>query len=448
MTALIEAAHLHDGDAAVYLCGPPPMVEAVRGFFSGQDYEPSGFYYEKFALAAKPDDEAGEKAAPEPQASEPEKGPDAERSVGGTRIGTETDAEDTGDPVPETVVAVPSGDGSPDDMLTLRGREGRGILGREVLRVPDLEPLYSKGEPESVGSPEAAWRITGQLVSSAFSDGQVTDLDPDDDGLLVGAGRNVLAQELLPPAELEPLTAPAPAPAPVTDDTVSADGYVIGEEHPSIDKSDAIFDARRALELGALELTVGRLSNQQIAGYRLLAESTVPYVDVEGDRFIDAHAYTETNAAFHDYLFTLTGNEHLLRAYQALGVKGAMEETLRNAVWCHPSCAQDHLDIVDAFESGEQDAARQLISDHAERSKETMRRAMRDSRASRRPRFVTPGRFAGQVVLVTGAGQGIGERAARRIGAEDGTLVLADRADTRARPGRRGDAGRGARPSR
>ena len=35
--------------------------------------------------------------------------------------------------------------------------------------------------------------------------------------------------------------------------------------------------------------------------------------------------YTETNAAFHDYLFTLTGNEHLPQAYQALGVKGTDE---------------------------------------------------------------------------------------------------------------------------
>ncbi|MBW0103625.1 1,6-dihydroxycyclohexa-2,4-diene-1-carboxylate dehydrogenase [Pseudonocardia sp. KRD-291] len=421
VTALIEPEHLHGGDAAVYLCGPPPMVEAVRGFFSEQGYEPSGFYFEKFALAAKPDDEAGEKAAPEPQAAEPEKGPDVE-----------TDSEDTGAPVPETVVAIPSGDGSAEDMLTLRGREGRAINGREVLRFSELEPLHSTGQPESVGSANAAWRISGQLVASAFDDGQVTDLDPDDDGLIVGADRNILAQELLPVSDLEQLTPPVPAPAEPqgTDDTVSDDGYVIGEEHPSIDKSDAIFDARRALELGALELTVGRMSNSQVAGYRLLAESTVPHVDVENERFTDAHAYTETNAAFHDYLFTLTGNEHLLRAYQALGVKGAMEETLRGAVWCHPSCAQDHLDIVDAFESGQKDTARQLISDHAERSKETMRRAMRDSRASRRPRFVTPGRFAGQVVLVTGAGQGIGERTARRIGAEDGTLVLADRAET------------------
>jgi benzoate/toluate 1,2-dioxygenase reductase subunit len=159
----------------------------------------------------------------------------------------------------------------------------------------------------------------------------------------------------------------------------------------------------------------------------LLAEATLPYV--AGDRFVDAAQYTETNAAFHDYLFTLTGNQHLLQAYQALGVKGRMTEALSNATWCHPLCAQDHMDIVDAFAAGDRDAARALIIAHADRSKQTMRRAMADTLAARRPRFVTPGRFAGKVVLVTGAAQGIGERTARRIGAEGGMLVLADRSE-------------------
>ena len=153
----------------------------------------------------------------------------------------------------------------------------------------------------------------------------------------------------------------------------------------------------------------------------------MPYVD--GDRFTDAAAYTETNAAFHDYLFTLTGNEHLLQAYQALGVKGQMEEVLRHATWCHPRCAQDHLEIVDAFEAGDRSAARALVVEHADRSKTTMRRAMDDARARQLPRFVSPGRFEGKVVLVTGAAQGIGERVARRISAEGGRLVVADRAD-------------------
>ncbi|NED62738.1 SDR family NAD(P)-dependent oxidoreductase, partial [Streptomyces sp. SID10244] len=208
---------------------------------------------------------------------------------------------------------------------------------------------------------------------------------------------------------------------------VTPEGYQIGEEHPAIHESDALFEARAALELGALELTFGRLTSGQLAGYRLLAETTLPFV--EGERFVDAAEYTETNANFHDYLFTLTGNTHLLEAYKALGVKGRMGEVLRNATWCHPLCAQDHVDIVAAFESGDRESARTLIADHADRSKETMRRAMADEMASNRPRFVSPGRFTGKVVVVTGAAQGIGAQAARRISAEGGTVVLADRSD-------------------
>jgi benzoate/toluate 1,2-dioxygenase reductase subunit len=417
VTSLIEPEHLHDGDVAVYLCGPPPMVEAVRGFFSEQGHEPSGFYYEKFALAAVPDDRAGERAEPEPQAA---RIGDRRAVQGGD--GAEPDAGADDPPAPGTVVPGSSGDG---EMLTLGGCEGRALLGQHVTTFGDVEPLYSGGRPDQVGSDDAAWSILGRRLSSAWSTGG----DPvavDDDGELLphGDARGMQTREILPRRDIEQLT-----PAPTTGDTVGADGYVIGEEHPSIHKSDAIFDARQGLELGALELVIGRLTTRQLSGYRLLAQATVPYVDVDGERFTDAHAYTETNAAFHDYLFTLTGNEHLLRAYQALGVKGAMSETLRSAVWCHPNCAQDHLDIVDAFEAGDRDRARTLIVEHAGNSKATMRRAMRDSAARRRPRFVTPGRFDGKVVLVTGAAQGIGEATARRIGAEGGTLVLADRAD-------------------
>ncbi|MEX5293748.1 1,6-dihydroxycyclohexa-2,4-diene-1-carboxylate dehydrogenase [Kocuria sp. CPCC 205268] len=43
--------------------------------------------------------------------------------------------------------------------------------------------------------------------------------------------------------------------------------------------------------------------------------------------------------------------------------------------------------------------------------------------------FVTPGRFAGKVAVVTGAAQGIGQKVAERIGAEGGTVVLVDRSE-------------------
>ncbi|QCB95900.1 1,6-dihydroxycyclohexa-2,4-diene-1-carboxylate dehydrogenase [Arthrobacter sp. PAMC25564] len=41
--------------------------------------------------------------------------------------------------------------------------------------------------------------------------------------------------------------------------------------------------------------------------------------------------------------------------------------------------------------------------------------------------FVTPGRYAGKVAVVTGSAQGIGQKVAERIGAEGGAVVLVDR---------------------
>lgn len=52
VTQHILPQHLNDGDVDIYLCGPPPMVEAVNQFVRDQGITPAHFYYEKFSAAA------------------------------------------------------------------------------------------------------------------------------------------------------------------------------------------------------------------------------------------------------------------------------------------------------------------------------------------------------------------------------------------------------------
>jgi benzoate/toluate 1,2-dioxygenase reductase subunit len=47
--AHVESGHLNGGDVDVYLCGPPPMVDAVRTWLGVQSVTPANFYYEKFS---------------------------------------------------------------------------------------------------------------------------------------------------------------------------------------------------------------------------------------------------------------------------------------------------------------------------------------------------------------------------------------------------------------
>lgn len=48
VTDHLPAQALHDGNVDVYLCGPPPMVEAVRRHLAERGVTPVNFHYEKF----------------------------------------------------------------------------------------------------------------------------------------------------------------------------------------------------------------------------------------------------------------------------------------------------------------------------------------------------------------------------------------------------------------
>lgn len=51
VTQHMPAEVLHDGAVDVYLCGPPPMVEAVQKHFQAQGIAPASFHYEKFVTS-------------------------------------------------------------------------------------------------------------------------------------------------------------------------------------------------------------------------------------------------------------------------------------------------------------------------------------------------------------------------------------------------------------
>ncbi|GGB38393.1 NADH oxidase [Oceanisphaera marina] len=49
VTNHMQDAPIHHGEVDVYLCGPPPMVDAVLGYFREQGIKPTSFHYEKFS---------------------------------------------------------------------------------------------------------------------------------------------------------------------------------------------------------------------------------------------------------------------------------------------------------------------------------------------------------------------------------------------------------------
>lgn len=364
VTGLIRPEHLHDGTADVYLCGPPPMVEAVRTFLDEEGLEVTHFYYEKFTPAAT--------AAPEPAAGEAPEVPAPSAPEAAT------------DPVAEIATA-PSDAVESEPLVVDTSSAPSPIADRPVgfePRTPGLADTTTgtgtADVPAAITARPAGFapRVPGAVGASASPHG------PDDHTAGIGAR---------PVGYLPRPVSASPSTSTSTDGTTTtatrslagggrsetvtaATGVVSGEVHPGITHSDAQFDARMALELGAIELTMGRLDDARLSEFRMLAESANQYID--GDRFLDPERFTAANAQFHEYLFACTGNDALLQAYRMLEVTRVMNSVLPDAAWVSEHIVPEHLEIVAAFETGDRDAARYLIRRHTDHAKATMRTAL------------------------------------------------------------------------
>jgi benzoate/toluate 1,2-dioxygenase reductase subunit len=138
--------------------------------------------------------------------------------------------------------------------------------------------------------------------------------------------------------------------------------------------SFAHLDARMGLELAITELMVDRLSEEQLNQFRRLAEATTHSVDA--GRVQNPEEYVRTNEEFHEYLFMISDNPMLLESYRRLNVHAQMAATFEKGTEIFARVAQDHLDIVDAFERRDKERAREVIVAHARDAKQTMAAAI------------------------------------------------------------------------
>ena len=116
------------------------------------------------------------------------------------------------------------------------------------------------------------------------------------------------------------------------------------------------YAVRLALELQAAEGAVGRLSDEQLAGFRALHERTV--VAVAGED------WDWTNAAFHEHQVDLAGNELLSRFYRELSINLMMQVIRGGKVEAGAYLPPEHGAIVDAYEAGDLAAAHEAIRAH------------------------------------------------------------------------------------
>jgi flavin reductase (DIM6/NTAB) family NADH-FMN oxidoreductase RutF/DNA-binding GntR family transcriptional regulator len=150
-------------------------------------------------------------------------------------------------------------------------------------------------------------------------------------------------------------------------------GYVLA----AVDLA-AIEDAlqgRRAIEIGAAELSVGRTTPAQLAQLRQAMEETQRHV--EAGRLLDVHGYATANAAFHERIVRLARSDALLHAYRRLGLAGILARSLQPTSSGLAELVEDHRELVEGYELGNLPLVRDLIDRHTLHARAAHREAFR-----------------------------------------------------------------------
>lgn len=141
---------------------------------------------------------------------------------------------------------------------------------------------------------------------------------------------------------------------------------------------DDAHDSKLAIELGAAEMTVGRLSAEQLDEFGRLADVTATHLSA--GHFTDVGGYIEANEAFHTFPFAAVGITSLLEAYRRLSLPDLMGRTLSIDAVVSDQLVEDHRQLVDAYRRGDLAGVKQIIVRHNELGKATQRAGIERAR--------------------------------------------------------------------
>lgn len=146
-------------------------------------------------------------------------------------------------------------------------------------------------------------------------------------------------------------------------------GYVVTQF--DVSTSDETFDARLAIELGVIELSIGRSSPAELVDLREKFDKMASFL--VDDRFVDFDDYLDANYAFHECLVALSRNRLLTTTFGGLSIKSVMTRSFGST----PVTSQKFVDVqrqlTVAFEQADAIAAREAARAYCELAKQRVR---------------------------------------------------------------------------
>ena len=138
--------------------------------------------------------------------------------------------------------------------------------------------------------------------------------------------------------------------------------------------SDETFDARCGIELGVIDMVVGRVPEPELAGLRSRFEAMAALL--VGERFVDFDGYLDANYAFHEHLVSLAHSTPLTTAFAQLHIKTVMTRSFGVTPVTSQSFVEAQRAITEGVERGDAEAARAAVYRYTDLAKQRVRQIL------------------------------------------------------------------------
>jgi flavin reductase (DIM6/NTAB) family NADH-FMN oxidoreductase RutF/DNA-binding GntR family transcriptional regulator len=131
---------------------------------------------------------------------------------------------------------------------------------------------------------------------------------------------------------------------------------------------DEAFDARLAIQLGVVDMAMGRVSQERLAELRQCFENMAAHVD--GDRFVDFGGYLDANHAYHEHLVGFAKNSLLADSFRTLQTRAIMARSFGSTLKTSQVFIEVQDAITVAFERGDATLAKSALHEYARLAKQ------------------------------------------------------------------------------
>ena len=146
----------------------------------------------------------------------------------------------------------------------------------------------------------------------------------------------------------------------VADGLVQRQSYGYVQQPYDIERTQNSFEVKRIIDLAAADLTVGRVTPEQIDELQRLCDEIAHQID--GDEILDIDQYQDASAAFQECLVGLTGNDMLIDTVRRLSIPSILTHVPGLRDTTPANMGRNRQELVEAYRAADLERVKVILN--------------------------------------------------------------------------------------